>query len=376
MKYADLCCEKCGKTFLNDDDVVVCPVCGAPHHRDCWYAENCCASSEKHGEGYIWVSPVLPEKENTENSEIEDEKKTNRGNPAIFNQNGEAKLSNGEKIIRCPQCGANNCENDMYCMRCGCALNNTTGFTSVTPENEAEYKNNVYMNLDLYGGLSPESEIDGIPVREYSEYIGGKKPGRIIRKLANAERFNRKTIWCWAAFLFGPAWLFFRKLYKEGAVISVVLIAACLASGLLQLTDSYKVYIKETINVCKELVSGEITQEELIARIQEYEKEYAETEEDSTSRTRQIASEILYYIAFPGLPAVCCLGAMMFYKKKLKSDILQSRDECTNMDEYIRSLRLKGGTNTGGAVLGVLVYFVAFFCYTYLPMLIVMSEMV
>ena len=36
-KYVNVPCAKCGKPFTEDDDVVVCPDCGAPHHRSCYY---------------------------------------------------------------------------------------------------------------------------------------------------------------------------------------------------------------------------------------------------------------------------------------------------------------------------------------------------
>ena len=34
MKYTGIPCAACGKKFTAEDDVVVCPECGTPHHRD------------------------------------------------------------------------------------------------------------------------------------------------------------------------------------------------------------------------------------------------------------------------------------------------------------------------------------------------------
>ena len=35
MDFTKYTCPVCGETFQNGDDVVVCPECGAPHHREC-----------------------------------------------------------------------------------------------------------------------------------------------------------------------------------------------------------------------------------------------------------------------------------------------------------------------------------------------------
>ena len=48
-KYNGILCEHCKKAFTNDDDIVVCPVCGAPHHRECYVQNGNCANADKHG---------------------------------------------------------------------------------------------------------------------------------------------------------------------------------------------------------------------------------------------------------------------------------------------------------------------------------------
>ena len=35
-KYYGCPCEGCGKPLTLQDDIVVCPDCGAPYHRDCY----------------------------------------------------------------------------------------------------------------------------------------------------------------------------------------------------------------------------------------------------------------------------------------------------------------------------------------------------
>lgn len=49
ISYTDLSCPVCHQPFKADDDVVVCPVCGAPHHRECYRKEGHCAYADTHG---------------------------------------------------------------------------------------------------------------------------------------------------------------------------------------------------------------------------------------------------------------------------------------------------------------------------------------
>lgn len=47
-------CPVCGEPMKEGDDIVVCPDCGAPHHRKCWNENEHCAFSQRHADGYVW----------------------------------------------------------------------------------------------------------------------------------------------------------------------------------------------------------------------------------------------------------------------------------------------------------------------------------
>ncbi len=49
MKYTNYKCPVCNNQFTEDDDVVVCPECGTPHHRECYIQNGKCANADKHG---------------------------------------------------------------------------------------------------------------------------------------------------------------------------------------------------------------------------------------------------------------------------------------------------------------------------------------
>ena len=42
-------CAVCEAYLFEDDDVVCCPICGAPHHRDCYSAVGHCGLEKYHG---------------------------------------------------------------------------------------------------------------------------------------------------------------------------------------------------------------------------------------------------------------------------------------------------------------------------------------
>jgi predicted amidophosphoribosyltransferase len=49
MKFENQVCPVCNNVFKDDDDVVVCPDCGTPHHRDCYKALGECKNKSLHG---------------------------------------------------------------------------------------------------------------------------------------------------------------------------------------------------------------------------------------------------------------------------------------------------------------------------------------
>lgn len=47
-------CPVCRSPFGENDDVVVCPDCGTPHHRVCYSRLGKCAVSQHHESGFVW----------------------------------------------------------------------------------------------------------------------------------------------------------------------------------------------------------------------------------------------------------------------------------------------------------------------------------
>lgn len=49
MDFKKYFCPVCGNDFAEEDDVVFCPECGTPHHRECWNNTGHCFNENLHG---------------------------------------------------------------------------------------------------------------------------------------------------------------------------------------------------------------------------------------------------------------------------------------------------------------------------------------
>ena len=54
MEYKGKPCPVCMRTFRDEDDVVVCPKCGAPYHRECYQEKGKCIFIDLHNSGKSW----------------------------------------------------------------------------------------------------------------------------------------------------------------------------------------------------------------------------------------------------------------------------------------------------------------------------------
>ena len=73
--------------------------------------------------------------------------------------------------------------------------------------------------------IGPEDTIDGIKAKDWAAYVG-RSPMYYLMQFFRMSITNRKAAVCLSAFLFGPAYLFYRKMWKEGlltALLSIVL---------------------------------------------------------------------------------------------------------------------------------------------------------
>ncbi len=66
-RFLNKLCPVCKSRFGDNDDIVVCPECGTPHHRACYMKNGTCALEAKHAEGFEWDG-TLPDEQPAETS--------------------------------------------------------------------------------------------------------------------------------------------------------------------------------------------------------------------------------------------------------------------------------------------------------------------
>ena len=151
-------CAGCGAYLFEEDDVVFCPVCGAPHHRECYNSKGHCAFESLHGTDRQY-----------DKAEQEKEKQPEEKKP----------------------------ENNVY----------TKPKENMDPI--------TILQFDPLGGVPEDLDLgDGVTAAEARQFVISNTH-RYIPKFAAAKE-GRKASFNWLAFLFPPAWFLSRKMYKWG----------------------------------------------------------------------------------------------------------------------------------------------------------------
>lgn len=225
MNYDNQSCPHCGKPFADGEDVVVCPVCATPQHRECWMQAGHCANDSLHASGYVWQRER--------------------------NQKKEEPVQNSSGAKVCHICGSENPEDSLHCGNCGALFGENQnsdepkkcGYCNTVNDSDANHCKNCGAPLNSQGGFfmnNPYLADTGIAE---DELIGENKAGDLAlyvqassrRYLPKFKRFakGKKISFNLAAFFFAPYWFFYRKLYKPGAFFTVLFVTVSLMlSGL------------------------------------------------------------------------------------------------------------------------------------------------
>lgn len=335
MNYIGIDCAYCGKKFEQTDDIVVCPICGTPHHRSCWNENGRCVNEEKHIEGFIWQTSY-PDRQ-----------------PAQV-------VDKNKKI--CPVCGQENQPFEPDCIRCGERLKNPhiPQLIRTEPQNRnwnqaPEYKYNPYHNVyaqDARTVYGENTEIDSIPVTEAAEYIQ-KDSTKYIGKFIAMNEKKTKFSWNWSAALAGVYWCFYRKMIGLGIAIVAIIFSVNLVAG----TATVAAYEK-----MKPEVYSEYT--EIVADI-----DNALTNADSTSFYTDNYELYIKYVMSPitvtaniisvatSLIVSIILGFFgnYFYKKKMIKDINTIRQVATDNMVYHIYLKQKGNVSVVNLLMPMLI---------------------
>lgn len=232
MDFLNYKCPVCNEQFKSGDDIVVCPECGAPHHRNCYEENEHCFYEDKHKEGFSF--------EDAEFEESSDEE-------------------SNEGVVICPNCSAENPKEMFYCNKCGFPLNERDRKNN---NNQNQNTNNAPpfgQNMPPFGfggtgnpfdpmaGIKNDEPIaDGVTAGEMSKFVGKNTPYYMlvfnkINKFSSS-RFN------FSAFLFSGVYFLYRKLTAIGIILSLLMIAINVATTYIQLMPEYQNLVSTITN--------------------------------------------------------------------------------------------------------------------------------
>lgn len=173
-------CAICHAYLFEEDDVVYCPKCGAPHHRDCYKTAGKCGLEVYHGTDNQY-------KRNFEDA------------------NHEKAPKNRSTYIKCGMCGEGYDFSNNMCPSCG-APNFAKG-------------GGRFVMFDFLGGVPSDMDLgQGVTADEAKRFVSTNSH-RYLPKFAAFKNLKKRTSWNWLAFLEPCAWFLSRKMYKAGAVV-------------------------------------------------------------------------------------------------------------------------------------------------------------
>lgn len=198
--YEGLTCPVCQKPFDPSDDIVACPHCGLPHHRSCWIQEGHCHLEHLHNTDEQWSRAKATAK-------------------TVESQHEPVRESVSDDLPHqiCSRCHTQNPEYAEFCKHCGQSLKGNGDWSSAEQAHEHAYgeyqpfRNTTYCE-------NPNEEFNGIKAEHIAAVVGTKNEYYLprFRRMVNT---GRNTSWNWAAFIFGPLWLLYRKMYVSGALM-------------------------------------------------------------------------------------------------------------------------------------------------------------
>ena len=221
--YTGYKCPVCNQAFAPEDDVVVCPECGTPHHRACYQKTGHCIHEDWHISGRQW----------------EGQREEPSGGPQ-----DATGASSG--VVVCGRCGSDNPPGSQFCQVCRYPLEPSQQQDPYGPAyHQPPYQQPSYgpgggqafpgrhsgagarpfvmPSIDLTEEIAP-----GISAKEICDYVGPNNLSFLYKfksmsKMGSSISFN----WCG---LLGFFYCFYRKMYKLGAIYLAAFLAVMIPS--------------------------------------------------------------------------------------------------------------------------------------------------
>ena len=214
--YLGVKCPVCSKRFAQADDVVVCPLCGAPHHRHCYAEKGECVFAADHISGKEWRPPACEATEDAGSKE------------------------QGTKA--CGRCGSASPMYALFCQICGQSLGGQAGSSGSAGQqsghkiNPGEPHQAAYWyppydpgsqggkTKDPYSGVDAAQTIGKLAAKDIAVFVGPNY-SYFLNRFRQIENEGRNIQPNLSAMLFNFFYYFYRRMYMVGAGMLLAFVA-------------------------------------------------------------------------------------------------------------------------------------------------------
>lgn len=244
--YEGYTCPVCKREFKETDDIVACPKCGAPHHRECWKLEGHCHYAEDHDTPRQWKRPeeaapvasdpagpaarrtrrekyALTAASRTRNSRSSAPARPRASRlgldqlPALRRKSLSGAASQPPYGGQAPYGGAQ----PPYGQQVP-PYGRPGGYGEYTP-----FRMPVF---DPYGGVPHEETIEDVSAEDLVTFTGSNS-AYYLPKFYKMSRGGSKCVWNWASFFLTPYWLLYRKNFLSGILVLLFYIGKTIVNG-------------------------------------------------------------------------------------------------------------------------------------------------
>lgn len=187
MDFYNKKCSYCEEKFRDDSDIVVCPKCGNPYHRNCFEKLGHCS--------HIKSKDIFEDNEN----------------------------DTQENFKICDKCGHKNSESAIFCEKCGkefFKIDNTRFFNKAQNQNsENGYFSSPFIH-GVFSGIDKNSTVGDTRIEDICDYVQSNVPYYLyVFNRLDKQKLNKFNF---SAFLFTGGWLLYRKKYLLGSIITFI----------------------------------------------------------------------------------------------------------------------------------------------------------
>ena len=334
MDFLGKKCPVCDKYFHVGDDIVVCPDCGTPHHRECYEKEDRCFNADRHKDGYDY---------NTDTEE-----------------------KNSIDYV-CPNCGTQNSKGSFFCKHCGVPISNNVkpnenrydryrqnDQTGNTQNPQGGFQGMPFSAdaFDPMAGVNKDEDFgDGVTAGEAAKYVKQNTP-YFIRVFFNIVKYS-KSKFNFSAAIFTGAYLLYRKMYKIGALIAGVQIAMTILYVAISYSAPYQA-------VLDSMPTLSLLDASAFSQFVEY------TAGLSTLQIFMIYFLFAYDLIRIGLMITIGITFNRLYLSHCKKQINKIKSKADSDTSAEDKLQTRGGVNTPLAIAAM----VSYFAVIYLPSII------